>query len=75
MKLPNITKAVVLRASANAPSYHDVVIESRPVPPLKAGQLLLKMGAVALNHRDVGARMTIEASNSIRFGYGRASTA
>lgn len=50
------TKSLVLKKSSvlRKPAYDDAVLETRPIPPLKAGQILLRIGAVALNHRDVG---------------------
>lgn len=55
VKLPKETRALVLKKSPveRKPVYHDAVIEKRPIPTLQKGQVLLKMGAVAFNHRDV----------------------
>ncbi|KAJ7580726.1 hypothetical protein C8J56DRAFT_867089 [Mycena floridula] len=52
------TRAIVLKKALREakPLYDDAVLESRPIPALKPGQVLLKMGAVALNHRDVWIR-------------------
>lgn len=50
------TKALILRKTAPAKGasvYHDVVLEQRPVPALKHGELLLRVSAVAFNRRDV----------------------
>lgn len=33
--------------------YHDATIESIPLPELKDGQVLVKVSALAFNHRDV----------------------
>ncbi|KAH9931711.1 NAD(P)-binding protein [Epithele typhae] len=53
-RLPTSAKALVVRKSANPtkPVFHDAVIETRPIPALKPGELLVKVNAVAFNHRD-----------------------
>ena len=55
VRLPKETRALVLKKSLaeRKPLYHDAVIEKRAIPTLKHGQVLVKMGAVAFNHRDV----------------------
>lgn len=35
------------------PVFHDAVIEDKPIPALKQGQVLVRIGAAAYNHRDV----------------------
>ncbi|KAF8438174.1 NAD-P-binding protein [Boletus edulis BED1] len=58
-RLPKETRALVLKKSSaeRKPLYHDAVIVKRPiVPPLQSGQVLVKMGAVAFNHRDLWIR-------------------
>jgi NADPH:quinone reductase-like Zn-dependent oxidoreductase len=55
---PRSTKALILRevkTTAQGQLYHDVSLEERPLPELKAGEVLVKMGAVAFNRRDVRA--------------------
>ncbi|KAF5344395.1 hypothetical protein D9756_011350 [Leucocoprinus leucothites] len=58
MSLPATTKALVLQKSPTPkkPAYDDVVLVDRPVPELKTGELLVKTGAVAFNHREVWIR-------------------
>ncbi|KAH9950219.1 NAD(P)-binding protein [Amylocystis lapponica] len=57
--LPKTTNVLALRKSStpHKPVYHDVVLEERPLAPLKQGQVLVKLGTVAFNHRDVWIRM------------------
>lgn len=57
--LPKYTKALTLRQSSveRKPTYHDVVLESRSLPPLKTGELLVRINAAAFNHKDVWIRM------------------
>lgn len=55
MLLPSTTKALVLRASPRSTKdyiYHDARLESLPIPTLKAGQVLVRVSAVAFNRRD-----------------------
>ncbi|KAI0672793.1 NAD(P)-binding protein [Trametes maxima] len=54
LQIPKITKAIVLRKAASAvkPVYHDAILEERPIPELKAGQVLVRLHAAAFNHRD-----------------------
>ena len=57
MALPQTCRALVLKKAKsddNAPVYHDVVLESRSIDTnLRPGEILLKISAVAFNHRDV----------------------
>lgn len=59
MALPQTSKAVILQRSATQkkPAYDDAVLVERPVPQLKPGELLVKVGAVAFNHRDVSTSL------------------
>jgi NADPH:quinone reductase-like Zn-dependent oxidoreductase len=52
---PNFTKALTLQPAATKlkPVYHEAVLEDRPLPPLKKGEVLVRIGAAAFNHRDV----------------------
>ena len=54
---PTTTKALVLEKSAEdkAIIYHDARIVEFPVPPLKDSEVLVRIEAVAFNHRDVGS--------------------
>ncbi|KAH9901425.1 NAD-P-binding protein [Cubamyces lactineus] len=54
VQIPKSTKALVLRKTAQAtkPVYHDAVLEERPIPALKLGQVLVRIHASAFNHRD-----------------------
>ncbi|KAG6876942.1 hypothetical protein C0993_011856 [Termitomyces sp. T159_Od127] len=57
-KLPTFTKSLTVKkapAQGN-PVYHDAVIEQKPIPALKRGEVLVKIGAAAFNHRDVWIR-------------------
>ncbi|KAF7364142.1 putative zinc-type alcohol dehydrogenase-like protein YogA [Mycena sanguinolenta] len=56
--LPRTTKALVLRKSppGRTPLFHDAVVQEQAIPPLKPGEVLVKMGAVAFNHRDLWIR-------------------
>ncbi|KAF5364632.1 hypothetical protein D9758_005598 [Tetrapyrgos nigripes] len=69
-KSPQSTKAIVVRKSETPKGpqlYHGAVLESRPLPTLKPGEVLVKMGAVAFNHRDVWIRKGLYPN--IGFGY------
>lgn len=54
---PETTKVITLKRSistlGSGPVYHDAVLETRPIPQLKDGEILVRMGAVGFNHRDV----------------------
>lgn len=62
MFLPTTTRALVLQKAAQeqSPPYHDVVVEERPVPALKDQEVLVRIAAVALNHRDVHITISME---------------
>lgn len=55
VKPPRSVKALILKRGPpeRKPVYHDALLEDKPIPALKQGQILVKMGAVAYNHRDV----------------------
>ncbi|KAE9408346.1 NAD(P)-binding protein [Gymnopus androsaceus JB14] len=56
---PSTTKAVVVRKSngkSNSGYVNDATLETLPLPQLKSGEILVKMHAVAFNHRDVWIR-------------------
>lgn len=57
--LPNTTKSIILKKSASAdkPVYHGTSLETRPIPALKQGEVLVKMTAVAYNRRDLWIRL------------------
>ncbi|KAF8643535.1 hypothetical protein AX16_008979 [Volvariella volvacea WC 439] len=57
--IPATTKALIVRkdSSGRKPVYYDAVIVDRPVPQLSPGQVLVKIGAAAFNHKDVWVRM------------------
>ena len=60
------------------PVYHDAVVEVRPMPALQKGQVLVKMGAVSFNHREVSRNSRyryrgIHSVPSISCGYAKAS--
>lgn len=64
--------AIVLKKTAKPqkPWLHDIVLETRPVPKLRPGQILVRMNAVALNHRDVSRRIIESDSAHALFSYG-----
>ena len=55
--LPWTTRALVVQKDAQErkPVYHDTEVVERPIPSLKQGEILVKIGAAAFNHRDVCA--------------------
>ncbi|ESK90854.1 zinc-containing alcohol dehydrogenase superfamily protein [Moniliophthora roreri MCA 2997] len=56
--IPQTTKAIVVQkgVDTSGETYHGAVLESRPLSKLKEGEIMVKMGAVAFNHRDVWIR-------------------
>ena len=54
-RLPQETRAVVVKQSApdRIPLRHDAALITKPIPPLKDGEVLIKMTAAAFNHREV----------------------
>lgn len=56
---PKFTKVLTVRKSSvdHKPTYHDVVTETRPISPLKSGEVLVKIGAAAFNHREVRIKL------------------
>ncbi len=57
VQIPKTTRALVVRKAAQATKavFHDAVVEERPIPQLKAGQILVRVRAAGFNHRDVSA--------------------
>ncbi|KAF9819802.1 hypothetical protein IEO21_01893 [Rhodonia placenta] len=57
-QLPKSTKVLILQKSSPEckPIYHDVILEERPIPALKEGQILVKVNAAGLNHREIWQR-------------------
>jgi NADPH:quinone reductase-like Zn-dependent oxidoreductase len=57
MTVPQTTKALILQRSnvQQKPAYDEVVLVEKPIPSLKEGEVLVRMAAVALNHRDVSS--------------------
>ncbi|KAG5635627.1 hypothetical protein H0H81_010588 [Sphagnurus paluster] len=57
-KLPRLTKAITVKQSppTRKPLHHDALLEERPIPALKEGEILVRIGAAAFNHRDVWIR-------------------
>ena len=78
-QLPVSTKVITVRESPKdrKPRYHDAPLEHRAIPPLQKGQVLVKIGAAAFNHRDVGIVAHVDVSGpyangrSTRFGSAR----
>ncbi|KDR73817.1 hypothetical protein GALMADRAFT_251643 [Galerina marginata CBS 339.88] len=58
-KLPTSTKALIIREAdaSRDPLYHDATIVERPLSPPEPGQVVVKIGAVGFNHKDVWQRM------------------
>ena len=52
MQVPETMKALVLREN-KGDGLHDAVLEIRPVPRPSTDQVVVKVRAVAFNHRDV----------------------
>ena len=53
--LPMYTKALTVQ-KATVPSkltYHDAVLTKQPLSPPKPGEVVVKLGAVGFNHKDV----------------------
>ncbi|KAI1788391.1 NAD(P)-binding protein [Ganoderma leucocontextum] len=63
--IPKTTKALVLRKSNSA--LHDAVVEDRPLPQLKPGQIIVRIHAAAFNHRDLWIRKNLYPG----IGFGR----
>ncbi|KAI0748427.1 NAD-P-binding protein [Daedaleopsis nitida] len=57
-RIPKLTRAVVVRKAAQpgGPLLYDAVLEERPLPQLKPGEILVKVHAVGFNHRDLWIR-------------------
>ncbi|KAF5378269.1 hypothetical protein D9615_008738 [Tricholomella constricta] len=57
-KLPKLTKALTVKKSPlqRSPLYHDALVEEKAIPALKKGEVLVRIGAAAFNHRDVWIR-------------------
>lgn len=84
-RIPESTRALVIKkCSAEAtPVYHHAVLETRPLQQLKQGEVLVKMGAVSFNHRDVSdmtglasaaARTRCSSERPDSFGYALVNT-
>ncbi|KAF7773148.1 hypothetical protein Agabi119p4_5315 [Agaricus bisporus var. burnettii] len=58
MTIPQSSKAIILQRSntQQKPAYDEAVLVERPIPSLKQGEVLVRVAAVALNHRDVWIR-------------------
>jgi hypothetical protein len=50
---PTNTRALCLAKAENGPFFYDTVIKTLPVPALKSGEVLVRMGAASFNHKDV----------------------
>jgi len=58
---PSSFKALVLqnqREQQNKSLFHDVCIVEKPIPALKPGEILVKINAAGLNHREVRSGIT-----------------
>jgi hypothetical protein len=51
-KIPKFTKVLTIKLAAAKlkPVYHEAVLDERPLPSLKKGQVLVRIGAAAFNH-------------------------
>ncbi|EJU04048.1 NADP-binding protein [Dacryopinax primogenitus] len=69
MDQPKTTRCLVLQesqtAQKDAPVYHDVVMVENEVPALKEGEILVRISAVAFNHRDIWIRRNMYPSVSL----------
>ena len=52
---PTETRALCLAKAEHGPFFYDAVIKTLPLPALKSGEVLVRMGAAAFNHKDVRA--------------------
>ena len=57
MNTPTSTTALVLKQSTSKPVYHGTALETRSIPSLNPGEILVQMTAVAFNRRDLWLRM------------------
>ncbi|KAF9462751.1 NAD-P-binding protein [Collybia nuda] len=57
-KIPKFTRALTIKQAQTQrkPLYHDAILEEKPLPALKKGEILVRIGAAAFNHRDVWIR-------------------
>lgn len=50
---PKETRALCLARAKDGPFFYDAVLKALPVPALKYGQILVRMGAAGFNHKEV----------------------
>ena len=55
LKLPTNTKVIIIKESKvpRKPLYHDASLIDRPLSPPQPGEIIVKIAAVGLNHKDV----------------------
>jgi len=55
--IPRRSKAIVLRKAKDQSGLYkfDAVLEDTDVPPLKGGQVLVRIEAAGFNHREVSS--------------------
>ena len=53
--IPQRSRAIILRTAGDQSGLYkfDAALEDRDVPPLKDGQVLVKIEAAGFNHREV----------------------
>lgn len=78
-KIPERSKAIVLRKAGDQSGLYefDAVLEDRDVPPLKDGQVLVRIEAAGFNHREVSLRcvsICVTVVNLPRFGSAKVFT-
>ncbi|CAA7271074.1 unnamed protein product [Cyclocybe aegerita] len=58
-KIPSHTRTFTIQKakSPKKPVYHDAILTEQPIQHPEDGQVLVKMGAVAFNHKDLWQRM------------------
>ncbi|KDQ50096.1 hypothetical protein JAAARDRAFT_42352 [Jaapia argillacea MUCL 33604] len=63
-QVPQTTKSLLVKASLTSkalttkkPASYDAVLTERPIPSLKQGEILVKIGAAGFNHRDLWIRL------------------
>ncbi|KAF8163758.1 hypothetical protein B0H34DRAFT_837831 [Crassisporium funariophilum] len=57
--VPKYARAVTIQEAtiSRKPLYHDAVLKERPISIPKPGEVVIKIGAVGFNHKDVWIRM------------------
>jgi len=69
--LPTVTKAIVIQESKvpQNPLYHDANLIKRPLLAPKPDEVVVKMGAVGFNHKDVSNSSDLPCAFTIKLAY------